>query len=337
MMDMRKPAYLKPGDGITLVAPSFGCVIEPYMTRLHVSIKNMEKAGFRVHEGANIWRADGVACSAPPKDRAKEIHDAFSSDAQLILSVGGGETMDEMLPEIDFDALSACEAKWYMGFSDNTNLTFLLPTLCDTMSVYGPCAGSFFQKKWRLSEKDAFDLLQGKTHFEGYPKWSISEKNVDHPLWGYRLSQPKIIVDHNYQEPFEGMLLGGCIDCLINLCGTRFDHVKEFISHHPEGIIWFLEACDLNAMAIRRAYFQLREAGWFDNVKGFLIGRALSGREEVLGVDRFRAAIDMLGGFNVPILMDVDLGHLAPSMPILTGAYARIALEKGNLIVDYLD
>lgn len=334
---MRKPALLQKGDSIALVAPSFGCTTEPYLTRLQVSIKNLEKAGYPVIEGPNVWREEGVVASAPAKERAQEIHDAFESDAKLIISVGGGETMCEILPYLDFKKLKAEEPKWFMGFSDNTNLTFLLATLADTMSVYGPCAPQFFQKKWRLSEKDAFDLLQGQTHFEGYPKWSISRRNEEHPLWGYRLSQPKIITPYQYEQPFEGMLLGGCLDCLINLCGTRYDNVKEFIASHPEGIVWFLESCDLNALALRRAYFELKEAGWFENAKGFLLGRALSAREEILGVDRFNAAIDMLGDLDVPILMDVDLGHLSPSLPILTGAKARVSFKQENLIIDYLE
>ena len=334
---MRKPEYLRPGDAIALVAPSFGCVTEPYMTRLRVSIHNLKKWGYEVIEGPNIWRADGVACSAPGPERAEEILKAWGSEAKLLLSVGGGETMNEMLSYLDFDALAQMGPKWYMGFSDNTNLTFLLPTLADTMAIYGPCAGAFFAKKLRYSELDALDMLRGKTHFEGYPKWSISRSNPDHPLWGYRMSQPKIIVPHQYSTPFEGVLIGGCLDCLANLCGTRFDRAKEFAAAHPEGVVWFLEACDLNALSIRRAYWELREAGWFDNVKGFLIGRAMSGREEILGVDRFNAAIDMLGDLGAPILMDVDLGHLGPSMPIISGAHARVALEKGNLIIDYLE
>ena len=333
---MRFPPYLSKGDKIALVAPSFGCVTEPYMTRLHASIDRMKKEGFPVEEGPNVWRADGVACSASGEERAQEIMDAFGSDAKLILSVGGGETMCEMLPYLDFARLRQSEPKWFMGFSDNTNLTFLLATLCDTAAVYGPCAPSFFQKKWRCSEKDAFDLLRGQTHFEGYPKWALPRKPTK-PLESYRLSQPKVIVPIDYEEPVEGVLLGGCLDCLINLCGTKYDRVKEFLAAHQEGVIWFLEACDLNALALRRAYFQLREAGWFENAKAFLLGRPLSAREEILGVDRFNAAKDMLGDLGAPILCDVDLGHLAPSLPIKVGAKARVGLEMGNLIIDYME
>ena len=37
---------------------------------------------------------------------------------------------------------------------------------------------------------------------------------------------------------------------LINLLGTSFDHVREFNERYSDdGIIWFLEACDLNAVS----------------------------------------------------------------------------------------
>ncbi len=126
------------------------------------------------------------------------------------------------------------------------------------------------------------------------------------------------------------------MDCLINLCGTKFDKVREFNAKHPEGIIWYLEACDLNPLSLRRAFFQLREAGWFDNAKGFLLGRMLSAMEPALGADRFGAAIDMLAPLGKPILLDVDLGHLAPSMSFLNGAKGVAKLEKGNLLIDYI-
>ncbi|MCR5348167.1 MAG: LD-carboxypeptidase [Bacilli bacterium] len=334
---MRQPPFLREGSSISLVAPSFGCATEPYATRLDVSIKHLKRLGYRVEEGPNARLAVGVAGSNVPELRGQEINDAFASDADLILSVGGGETMCETLPYVDFEAIKRGKPKWFMGFSDNTNLTFTLATLADTMTVYGPCAPSFFEKKLRHAQKDALDMLRGETHFEGYPKWSLGGSNKEHPLWGYRANRPKIITPHGYEKPFEGLMLGGCLDCLALLCGTRFDRTKEFIAAHPEGIVWFLEACDLNPLALRRSYFQLKEAGWLDNAKGFLLGRPYSAQEEFLGVDRFSAAIDILGPLGVPLLIDVDLGHLPPSMPIKTGAHARVGFEKGNLIVDYLE
>ena len=43
---------------------------------------------------------------------------------------------------------------------------------------------------------------------------------------------------------------------------------KDFIERYKEdGILWFLEACDLNVFSIRRAMWQMEQAGWFEHVK----------------------------------------------------------------------
>lgn len=339
MHQIKRPSFLKEGETIDLVAPSFGCTTEPYLTRLDEAEKQFRKKGFRIHEGANVHKDEGLAGSASPEERAQELMTAFESDSSLVLSVGGGETMCELLPFFDFEHLKTLAPKWFMGFSDNTNLTLPLLTIAGWESVYGPCAPSFFQRKWRLSELDAYRLLLGEKHFEGYQKWSVSRRNEKKPLRTYNLSQPKIIVPHNWEEgqSIGGILIGGCLDCIVNLIGTRFDACADFVKSQPQGVIWYLEACDLNVLSLRRAYFELREAGYFENTNAILIGRPLSGRTEIMGIDRFEAVIGILGQLGIPILMDVDLGHLPPSMPIRNGALANVSYLCGNLHIDYLD
>ena len=318
-----------------MVAPSFGVTIDPYKTRYEESIKRFKKAGYRVEEGPNVHLDEGIAASASPQARAKEINDAFAFDASLILSVGGGEVMVEMLPYVDFAAIKKQEPKWFMGFSDNTNLTLPLVLLTDTMSIYGPCTPSFYQKKWRLSEEDSFKLLKGERVLQGYPKYSITKSNKDHPLWAYRLTQEKVITPVGYKAPIEGRLLGGCLDCVLGLVGTPYGDIAGFRKRHPEGIIWFLEACDLNPLGIRRGLFQLKQAGWFEGAKGFLLGRHLCRDQEIFEVNKYNAVTDILGDLGLPILMDIDLGHIPPSMPIKVGAMAEVAYENGNIIFQY--
>ena len=332
---MRQSDFLHQGDTIYMVAPSFGVTTEPYATRYLEARKRFLSKGYRLIEGPNVFKAEGVASSASPKERGEEINAAFASDAQLVLSVGGGETMVEMLPYVDFEAIKNRSPKWFMGFSDNTNLTFPLALLTDTISIYGPCASAFFQKKWRLSEQDSFDLLMGKKMLTGYPKYSITKKNALHPLWTYRLTQPKIIQAVNYEKPLEGILLGGCLDPILGLVGTPYADVKAFMARHPQKIIWFLEACDLNPLAIRRGLFQLKEAGWFDRAAGFLFGRHLCGDAEWIGVNKYNAVTDILADLGLPILMDIDLGHVSPSLPIKVGAEATVSLKDGNIIFEY--
>ena len=134
----------------------------------------------------------------------------------------------------------------------------------------------------------------------------------------------------------EGRLIGGCMDILQMYPGTPYDKVKEFNEKYKEdGIIWFLEACDLNVISIRRAIWQLKEAGWFEHLKGFLIGRPLIYGQEMFGVDQYRAVTDLLAEYNVPIIMDLDIGHLAPMMPIMCGGTAKVSVKGNEITIQY--
>ena len=70
--------------------------------------------------------------------------------------------MCEVLPFVDFERIRKADPKWYLGYSDNTNMTYLLTTLCDTAAVYGPCAASFGMEPPHESIKDTFALLRGE-------------------------------------------------------------------------------------------------------------------------------------------------------------------------------
>ena len=225
-----------------------------------------------------------------------------------------------------------------MGYSDNTNLTFLLTTLCDTAAIYGPCAASFGMKPWHAAIRDAYKLLRGeKLAFRGYSHYEIqSDKDADHPLKPYACTVPREIRAFDPETgllpsgkgrelAFSGRLIGGCLDILAMLCGTKYDRVTDFAEKYKDdGLIWFLEACDLNVFGIRRAIWQLQNAGWFRNVKGFLIGRPLAGQEERMGLDHIRAVTDLLAEYQVPILLDADIGHLPPMMPLISGSMAEV-------------
>ncbi len=332
---MNKPNYLTKNISINLIAPSFGCTTEPYKTRLAEAINKFKKLGFKIKEGANIYKALGVCSSNTPELRAKEFMDAYKDpETNLILSVGGGELMNEILPYIDFEEIKKLPPKWFMGFSDNTNLTFTLTTLADVVTIYGPNAPSFYPKRLQYEALNSLRMLAGKKSFKGYKRFELeSTKDENNPLAKLKLNKKKIITPINYKEPFEGILLGGCLDCLINLCGTKYDKVKDYVK--DKEIVWFLEACDLNPLGIRRALFELKEAGWFETAKGFIIGRAYNYKDNVFGVNRINAVTDILKELELPILIDADLGHLPPTIPMMTGAKAKISFSEENIFVDY--
>lgn len=337
---MRYPDFLQDGGCIGFVAPSFGCNIEPYRSAFDNAQRKFQQMGYQLKLGPNCYEGKGIGISNTPDQCGKELNDFFrDGEAEVLISCGGGELMCEVLPFVDFDQLRSGKPKWYLGFSDNTNMTFLLPTLCDTASIYGPCAPSFGMEPWHPVLTDSLSLLTGKKHtVQGYEKWEReSLKTEENPLEPYHVTEEKRLVRFPDQDvTIRGRLLGGCLDCLSNLVGTRFDRVAEFTERYREdGMIWFIEACDLNPMGIRRAVWQLREAGWFQYVKGFLVGRPLCFGEELMGLDQYHAVYDVLREYQVPVIMDVDLGHLPPSLPIICGSVAEISVSGNRITIQY--
>lgn len=343
---MRYPEYLKDGGVIGLVAPSFGCTFEPYKSCLDAAIKRFEGMGYKIVEGPNCRRDDGIGISSTPENCGKELTDYYcSGDNDVLISCGGGELMCETLDYVDFEAVKKADPKWYMGYSDNTNFTFLLNTICDTASIYGPCAGAFGMHELHPALEDAIKAFTGKLDkVSGYDKFELeSLKDEEHPYAAYNLTETKELRlfmgenEMNRLPAFSGRLTGGCLDCLANLVGTKYDNVEAFNEKYKdEGIVWFLEACDLNVMSIRRALWNLDRAGWFKYAKGFIIGRPLAAwKQELMGLDQYNAVTGILGKYNVPIVMDADVGHLPPAMPIISGAVAEVNCEESNVTLSY--
>lgn len=337
---MRYPDFLKENGTIGFVAPSFGCATEPYQTAFTNALSKFKAMGFGIDLGPNCYADLGIGISNTPQACGEELNNSYCSDQNdILISCGGGELMCEVIPYMDFECLKIAKPKWYMGYSDNTNFTFLAATICDTAAIYGPCAAAFGMEPWHESLEDAFELLKGnKNTFHNYAMWEKeSLKDEEHPLVPYHVTETTYM--RNFPEgriEMEGRLVGGCMDCLVNIVGTEFDYVKTFIEQYKEdGFIWFLEACELNVMSIRRAIWQLKHAGWFEHVKGFLIGRPLCFGEEMFGMDQYRAVTDLLKEFEVPIVMDMDIGHLAPMMPIVCGATAKIVSDNNEVTVQY--
>ena len=348
---MRYPDFLKHNGRIGFIAPSFGCTIEPYESLFKDALMRFESEGYKTILGPNCFVDKGIGKSNTPEECAKEINDFFANDkCDVVISCGGGETMCEDIPFVDFEAIKRANPKWFMGYSDNTNLTFLLNTLCDTASIYGPNAASFGEIPRPQYVKDAMSVLKGDLFkVSNYDEWflGISEEEcesedevviINDKYYIRKPYEQKLFMGEKATDAisFKGRLVGGCLDCITNLVGTKFDKVNDFSNKYKsEGIIWFLEACDLNVMSIRRSLWQLEQAGWFENVNGFIIGRPRNYFDTFDGFDHIEAVRGILGKLNVPIVLDTDIGHLSPAMPIISGAIANVTALNNIIEIEY--
>lgn len=343
---MKFPEPLKPGDTIAIAAPSFGATTEPYTFRFDEAVKQFKALGYNVVIGECCHKSDGLGISTKPEVAAKELVD-FYLDPKIdaVLSCGGGELMCETVTHIDFEKLRSAKPKWFMGYSDNTNFIFPLVTVSGIPAIYGPNAPGF-GKPWEQSEKDAWEILEGKKYTVfGYPSFQNPEVESEDPLSPYIYTDEKVLTNFvssknglvkagdDTKIEFEGTLLGGCLDCLTFLSGTKLDGVEQFNKNNKK-VIWVLESCDQNPMDIRRSLWHLREGGWFKNAAGFIFGRPLASfRQSLMGVDEYNAVTDILGSLNVPVIMDADVGHIDPSMPLIMGSHAKVSVQGNDIKV----
>lgn len=352
---IKRPEYIKAGDTIGVTAPSFGPATEPYSLMYPISKENIERRGYKLIAGETTFKCDGLGISTDPEVTGKELMDFYKrDDIDAIISAGGGELMCETISNMDFYELRNYKPKWFIGYSDNTNFIFPLVTITGVQGIYGPCINGY-AKKWEETEHDSFALLEGtKGSFDGYRRFvdpdlegPAPEVYTDEYLrapYAYNADRELVIfgsndgkfVRTNKQVEMKGMLLGGCLDILVNICGTRFDRMKDFIQENS-GIIWVIEACDLTPMSIRRSLWNLREAGWFDTAEGFIIGRpCASWKQDMMGVNQYNAVTDILKPLGKDIIMDAEIGHIDPMLPIVMGAEAKVCADTENLNIEYI-
>ncbi len=150
-------------------------------------------------------------------------------------------------------------------------------------------------------------------------------------LEGYRLDKPVYWKNLNNAEniTMTGRFLGGCLDVLLNLVGTRFDQTVNYINQYKnDGIVWYLESFSLNGEALTRGLWQLKEAGWFQYAKGFVFGRPAFFDEDSW-ISYEEAVLSILKDLEVPIILDADIGHKGPQMTLINGAIATVESCNG--------
>ena len=65
-----------------------------------------------------------------------------------------------------------------------------------------------------------------------------------------------------------------------------------------------------------------------------LCGRPLCMGEEMMGLDACQAVLSVAQKYHVPVVMDADIGHLPPMMPLIVGSYAVVDVKGNEIRID---
>jgi muramoyltetrapeptide carboxypeptidase len=337
---MRFPETLKKGDIIGVTAPSSG-VADKFYKRLDTAIMHLRQLGFECIETQSV-RYSYKLTSASPSQRAKELLSLYSNEkVKAIIPPWGGEFFMDMLPYLDYAALKTLPPKWIMGFSDISTLLFTLSTKCDIATAHGPNLMDFACTPIDQSVINALEILQSRNNIEQknlklYQKtWADFENSAP-----YQLTEKvewKLLNEDN-QCNFRGRLIGGCLDTICKLIGTPYERVNDFIDRYKaDGLIWFLESCEMKSTDIYRTLWQMKMNGWFNYCNGIVYGRpdGYSDVRDFNFVDSLRFPLEDL---NIPIIYHADIGHLPPQLTFVNGAYAMVEYSNGTgkIVQDFI-
>ena len=339
MRNLKYPEFIKKGDLIGICAPSDGNSEELDFVRLDNGKKNLEELGYKLIETDHV-RNSNRGRSADAKTRASEVMELISNDdVKLIVSASGGDYLLETLPYIDFKKISS-KPKWFQGYSDNTGLVHTITTMCDQATVYGNNFKDFGMGNWHKSLKSNISILQGEENVqESFDTYQDGFYERLTGLEDYVLTKP--VNWHNINRDGEvlikGRTIGGCLDVLISLVGTRFDKTKEFAEKYKDdGILWYMESFALTAESLTLALWQLKEAGWLRYAKGFVFGRPTFYDEKASKNGTYEEVVmSVLGDMDLPIILDADIGHKPPQFSMINGGLGTLCSKDGKAKLTY--
>ena len=330
---MKYPKLLQPNDTIGICAPSDGFK-EKFSARFAKACKNVEALGYKTLATASAsYSKNHVSGSA--EVRAAEFMSLYENPSvAAIIPPWGGEFLMDMLPLLDFERICTLAPKWISGYSDITTLTFPLTLLCDFATIHGSNFMNFGYNSIHESDLNVFTAMS-KTDFtqKSAPFWGgYNGWDIDKELYSLtKQSEWKSLDGKNHS--FSGRMIGGCMDTLCKLIGTRFAPVEPFLEKYKQqGFVWTLESCEMAAADIYRTLWQMRDCGWFKYCEGIIIGRpdGYSDNRDFTLIDALSKA---LGSLNIPVIYDADICHIPPQMQIVNGAIGEVEYCDGSATV----
>ena len=325
------PEFLKEHDTIGVTAPSDGITDEVKLKRLDNAIKNFEDRSFIIKETPNV-RCSVKGRSSSSKERAEELERLYKDDnVKTIITSGGGDFLLEMLSELDFNVIKD-NPKWLQGYSDPTGLLFTITTNLDIATVYSDNFKTFGMEPWHKSLENNLEILKGniieQTSFSKYEE----DKKLITGLEPFNLTKKVYWKNLNNEDTLniKGRIIGGCLDLITELFGTRFDNTKAFLEkYNDDGIIWYFDVCELSSESLIRTLWKLKDNGYFKYTKGIIFGRSFI-YNSYYDISYEETIYESLKDLNIPIIINADIGHVSPRMTIINGAIATITSSKGK-------
>lgn len=310
----RAPKFLKPGDKVAIVAPSYTLPD----SLISLACDRLRKEGLEPVVGKNIsclYPEGGGAShyAGTVSERVEDLVNAYNDpEIKAIICARGGYGAIQDLQEMDLKTIRR-HPKWLVGYSDVTAL-HLASVKAGVMSIHGnmcnklaaEAAGRDTSGAAAAGNRMMLDILMGKA-----PEYDIP------------------VSKYNVEGTAEGRLIGGNMITLLTMMGSDYDCFAK------GDWILFVEEVEESMHAIDRLFNMLKMQDRMKNIKGIIFcdftdcGREFAWKSVNAMLDQYTR--DM----GIPVCYGFPAGHGPLNLPLIEGAKVRLSVEAEKVGVSY--
>lgn len=281
------PAFLRPGDKVALVSPSF-----------NTPRKNVDGAaailrswGLEPVVGKHVDDLWLGAYAGTLNDRTADLRQALKDrSVKAVLCNRGGYGSIQMIGTMSPDDFSK-RPTWLIGFSDITTFHGMSAS-AGVMSIHGTMSSLMVPHEGKdLSSTLVRDILFGTV-----PEYVVP-------------AHPQSIPGHA-----TGTLVGGNLFTFAPNLGTWADATAA------DGIILFIEEVEENSTHIDRLINMLKLSGVFDRCRGVVLGEFTDCESNLEYESMEELVCSYLKDLGIPVLCGFPAGHGDVNLPLIMGA-----------------
>ena len=301
-----KPDYLKAGDKIAMISPSYFTPMET----IEQSAEVLRSWGLEPVMGPNVDKVMDGRIGGTVDERVSDIRWALSDPSiKAILCNRGGYGTIQLIDQLPFDEVKAAQ-KWIIGYSDISTLHGFW-NRAGVMSIHGTMSTVLAKGGTDATCTLLRDLLLGKV-----PRYEVPAH------------------EQNILGRASGVLVGG------NLCTIAPNVGSQADATTGKDLILFVEEIGENMRNIDRQMRSLKMNGVLDRCKGVILGEFVScGTEftdengEVISIEAMLH--DLLAVYHIPVLCGFPTGHGDINLPLVMGAPVTIDVRQDGASLQF--
>lgn len=297
---MISPKYLQKNDTVAIVSTARKISLEA----IQPAIELIESWGLNVKIGKTIGLEENQFAGTD-KQRRNNFQDMLDDDeVQAIWCARGGYGTVRILDSLDFSRFKN-NPKWLVGYSDITVLhnhinNFGIESIHATMPIN-------IVKNSSEALKSLKDALFGN--------------GLSYSIESDKLNRPGSVT---------GELVGGNLSILYSLLGSE-------TTINTDGKILFLEDLDEYLYHIDRMMQNLKRNGYFDNLKGLIVGSMFDINDNIIpfGKTAKQIVFDVCKDYDFPICFNFPAGHIDDNRALILGRKMELRVNKGKSAISF--